>query len=53
MSKLPIIWEEYHYIHFEKNKDWKWSVGIVSITVALISFMFLNIIHSSPTPYAV
>lgn len=43
MSKLPIIWEEYHYLHYEKNNDWKWSVGIVSVTVALISFMFANI----------
>ena len=43
MSKLPIIWEEYHYLHYEKNSDWKWSVGIVSITIALISFMFSNI----------
>jgi hypothetical protein len=43
MSKLPIVWEEYHYVHYEKNADWKWSVGIVSVTIALISFMFSNI----------
>lgn len=43
MSKLPIIWEEYHYLHYEKDSDWKWSVGIVSTTIALISFMFANI----------
>ncbi len=42
-NKLPIVWEEYNYIYFEKNKDWKWSVGIISITIALISFMFNNI----------
>lgn len=43
MSKLPIIWEEYHYVHYEKSSDWKWSVGIVSVTISLISFMFANI----------
>lgn len=43
MSKLPIIWEEYHYLHYEKNSDWKWSVAIVSTTITLISFMFSNI----------
>lgn len=43
MSKLPIIWEEYHYLHYEKDSDWKWSVGIISVTIALISFMFSNI----------
>ena len=43
MSKLPIIWETYHYLHYEKSADWKWSVGIVSVTIALVSFMFANI----------
>jgi hypothetical protein len=43
MSKLPLVWEEYNYIHYKKDSDWKWSVGIVSCTIALISFMFSNI----------
>ena len=43
MSKLPIIWEAYHYLHYEKSSDWKWSVGIISVTISLISFMFANI----------
>ncbi|MEN9604557.1 MAG: hypothetical protein RJB39_242 [Candidatus Parcubacteria bacterium] len=43
MTKLPIIWEEYHYVHFEKSKDWKWSVGIISVTIALVAFMLTSI----------
>ncbi len=43
MSKLPLIWEEYNHMYFAKDKDWKWSVGIISTTIALISFMFSNI----------
>lgn len=43
MTKLPFIWEEYHYLHYEKSTDWKWSVGIIAVTVALVSFMFGNI----------
>lgn len=39
MSKLPFIWEEFHYVHYEKSTDWKWSVGIVSSTIAIIAFM--------------
>ena len=39
MSKLPIIWEEYHYVHYEKTTDWKWSVGIVSATIAVVAFL--------------
>ena len=43
MNKLPIIWEEYNYLYFEKDKDWKWSVTIIASTISLISFMFSNI----------
>ncbi len=43
MSKLPMVWEEYNYLYFPKDKDWKWSVCIISVTIALISFMFSNI----------
>lgn len=38
-----MVWEEYNYLYFPKDKDWKWSVAIISITIALISFMFSNI----------
>ena len=38
-----MVWEEYSHLYFQKNKDWKWSVAIISITIALISFMFSNI----------
>lgn len=38
-----MIWEEYNYMYFVKNKDWKWSVGIISVTISLVSFMFSNI----------
>lgn len=43
MSKLPIVWEEYNHMYYEKDKDWKWSVAIISSTIVLISFMFNNI----------
>ena len=43
MSKLPMVWEEYSHIYFPKNKDWKLSVAVISITIALISFMFSNV----------
>jgi len=38
-----MIWEEYNYMYFAKNKDWKWSVGIISVTISLVAFMFSNI----------
>lgn len=38
-----MVWEEYNYMYYEKDTDWKWSVAIISATIALISFMFSNI----------
>lgn len=38
-----MVWEEYNHLYVPKDSDWKWSVGIISITLALISFMFSNI----------
>ena len=38
-----MVWEEYNYLYFPKDKDWKLSVGIISTTIALISFTFSNI----------
>lgn len=38
-----MVWEEYSHLYFPKDKDWKWSVAIISTTIALISFMFSNI----------
>jgi hypothetical protein len=43
MSKLPMVWEEYSHLYVPKDKDWKLSVAIISITITLISFMFSNI----------
>ena len=38
-----MVWEEYSHLYFPKDSDWKWSVGIISLTIVLISFMFSNI----------
>ncbi len=38
-----MVWEEYNHLYVPKDSDWKWSVGIISVTLALISFMFSNI----------
>ncbi len=43
MNIKPIIWEEYHYHHFEKDADWKWSVAIISTTIIIISILLSSI----------
>jgi hypothetical protein len=41
----PLIsWDAPEHIHTEKNNDWYWSVGIITITAAVLAFIFNNII---------
>ena len=41
----PLIsWDAHEHIHTEKNNDWYWAVGIITITAAALSFIFNNII---------
>ncbi|MEK7177024.1 MAG: hypothetical protein AAB719_01905 [Patescibacteria group bacterium] len=37
-------WEAHEYEHKERNPDWFWAVGIISISVAITSIIFGNII---------
>ena len=41
----PLIsWDAPEHIHTEKNNDWYWSVGIITITAAALAFIFGNVI---------
>ncbi|MDO8430672.1 MAG: hypothetical protein Q7S72_01630, partial [Candidatus Taylorbacteria bacterium] len=42
--KPLIAWDAHEHIHIEKNNDWYWAVGIISITAAALAFIFNNII---------
>lgn len=39
-----IEWEAYEYEHKERGSDWFWAVGIISISIAIASGIFGNII---------
>ncbi len=39
-----IAWDAPEHIHTEKNNDWYWAVGIITITAAVLAFIFNNII---------
>lgn len=39
-------WKTYEHIHTEKTPDWYWIVGIVTVTVAIISIFLNNIIFA-------
>ena len=41
----PLIsWDAPEHIYIEKNNDWYWAVGIITITGTVLAFIFNNII---------
>ena len=42
--KPLISWDSFEHIHLEKNNDWYWSVGIITITAASLAIIFNNVI---------
>ena len=43
---FKIEWDAHEYEHKERNSDWFWAVGIVSISVAIASVILGNIIFA-------
>ena len=41
---FKIEWDAHEYEHKERSSDWFWAVGIVSISLAIASVIFGNII---------
>jgi len=43
----PLIsWDAPEHIHIEKNNDWYWAVGIITITAAVLAIIFNNLIFA-------
>jgi len=41
----PLIsWDSPEHIHKEKNNDWYWAVGIITLTTAVLAFILGNVI---------
>lgn len=48
MARPPfkIEWNAYEYEHKERSQDWFWAVGIVSVSLAIASVIFGNVIFA-------
>jgi hypothetical protein len=44
MEKLS--WETIEYLHKEKTSDWYWIVGIITLSIAVISIILNNVIFA-------
>lgn len=45
-NAFKIEWEAYEYEHKERGSDWFWAVGIITLSVAVASIIFSNIIFA-------
>ena len=44
VSPFRIEWDAHEYEHKERSSDWFWAVGIISVSIAIASVIFGNII---------
>ena len=42
MDNLPLKWQAPEYHHYQRSTDWFWAVGIITISIAILSFIFDN-----------
>ena len=42
----PLHWQALQYIHTEKNSDWYWIVGIITLTIAVIAVILNDVIFA-------
>ena len=43
-SSFALEWDAHEYEHKERNPDWFWAAGIITLGLALAAFIFGNII---------
>jgi hypothetical protein len=43
-TEALISWNAPEHLHFEKKTDWYWSVGIITLALAAVAFIFGNAI---------
>lgn len=46
MAKPPFIWDAHEYIFRQKTSDWYWVIGIITISVAVLSIIFGNLLFA-------
>ncbi len=35
-------WQAPEYHHYQRSKDWYWAVGIITVSIAILAFVFSN-----------
>jgi len=42
MEKLSLTWQAPEYNHYKRTPDWFWAVGIITISIAVLAFIYNN-----------
>ena len=42
MENISLKWQAPEYIHYKRSNDWFWAVGIITICIAILAFIFGN-----------
>jgi hypothetical protein len=42
MENSSLKWSAPEYHHYERSTDWFWAVGIIAVSIAVLSFFFNN-----------
>jgi hypothetical protein len=42
MEKLSLTWQAPEYNHYQRSTDWFWAVGIITICIAILAFVYNN-----------
>src|SRR3989338_1749878 len=45
-ESLKLRWSAYEHEHVERERDWFWALGIIAVCIALISFLFGDVLFS-------
>ena len=46
MANREFEWRAFEYLHYEKTADWFWALGIITISIAVASILFKNILFA-------
>lgn len=46
MHHEVLTWDAPEYHHFDKSADWYWSLGIIAVSIAVLSIVFGNVLFS-------
>lgn len=42
MEKVSLTWQAPEYNHYQRTTDWFWAVGIITLSIAVLAFIYNN-----------